>query len=82
MNSRWQLQDAKNRFSEVVERALHDGPQQITRHGVKAAVVVSYEEYSRLTARSDRSLVEFFRASPLRGVRFGRRRDLPRSVDL
>jgi len=44
----WQLQDAKNRFSEVVKRAREDGPQTVTVHGQRAAVVVSALEFDAL----------------------------------
>lgn len=43
----WQLQEAKQRFSEVVRRAHEDGPQVVTRHGHEVAVVLSMEEYRR-----------------------------------
>ena len=46
----WQLQDAKNRFSEVVSKAMREGPQTVTLRGDRAAVVVSAEDYDRLTA--------------------------------
>ena len=46
--SDWQLQDAKNRFSEVVKRAGNDGPQTVTVHGRRAAVVLSALEYDQL----------------------------------
>jgi prevent-host-death family protein len=82
MNHPWQLQNAKNRFSEVVESAMRSGPQEITRHGAKAAVVISYRDYTRLKARGGRSLSRFFRESPLRGLEITRTRDLPRQVDL
>jgi prevent-host-death family protein len=45
----WQLQDAKNRFSEVVKRARDDGPQTVTVHGKPAAVIVSASDWERLT---------------------------------
>ncbi len=45
----WQLQDAKNRFSEVVSKARREGPQTVTLRGDRAAVVVSAEDYDRLT---------------------------------
>jgi antitoxin Phd len=61
----WQLQDAKNRFSQVVNEALAIGPQVVTKHGTQAVVILSYEEYRRLTANYTNSLVDFFRASPL-----------------
>ena len=41
----WKLQDAKARFSEVVDRALHDGPQVVTQHGENAVVIVAYREF-------------------------------------
>jgi prevent-host-death family protein len=46
----WQLQDAKNRFSEVVSRARREGPQIVTLRGARAAVVLSAEAYDALTA--------------------------------
>jgi antitoxin Phd len=46
----WQVQDAKTRLSEVIERARTDGPQTITRHGIARAVVLSIEDYRALTA--------------------------------
>ena len=64
MNQVWQLQDAKNRFSEVVEHALKEGPQLITRRGEKTAVILSYEEYEKL-CKVQGKLSEFFQNSPL-----------------
>jgi len=40
MQHTWALQDAKNRFSELVEQALHDGPQMVTRRGKETVVVM------------------------------------------
>jgi antitoxin Phd len=77
MNDVWQIQDAKNKLSEVIARALKDGPQLITRHGEKAVVVVSYAEYERLR-KSQGKLSEFFKASPLAGVELSRDKSLPR----
>ncbi len=70
----WQLQEAKNRFIEVVEEAIRHGPQVITQHGVETAVVLSYAEYRRLLLGA-KSLSEFFRQSPLVGVELDLRRD-------
>lgn len=81
MEKTWQLQEAKNRFGEVVDLALREGPQQVSRHGKKAVVVLSYEEFDRLKRGPD-SLVEFLRNSPLRGLELDRPRDLPRDVVL
>jgi prevent-host-death family protein len=47
----WQLQDAKRQFSEVVRRALHRGPQVVTRHGRKTVVVVAIEDFERLRGK-------------------------------
>lgn len=59
----WQLQAAKQRFSEVVERAQREGPQVVTKHGKEAVVIVSAEEYRRLKGRGD-NLVELLRSAP------------------
>lgn len=79
----WQLQEAKNRFSEVVNRAVKEGPQTVTRHGEEIVVVISKAEYNRLQ-KSKSSLVEFFRESPLVGVELDLERDksFPRDSSL
>jgi prevent-host-death family protein len=79
----WTVAEAKAKFSQVIERALSEGPQTITRHGRNTAVVVSAEEWQRKTKRVG-SLVEFFAASPLRGsgIKLRRSRELPREIDL
>ena len=46
----WSLQDAKNRFSAVVDAALAGAPQEVTRRGKPAVVVLSAAEYARLVA--------------------------------
>jgi antitoxin Phd len=81
MKSLWQLQEAKNKFSEVVNHAQTDGPQEITRHGEKAAVVISFEEYKRLK-KYQGSIVDFFRSSPLNELDIQRAKDLPREIEL
>jgi prevent-host-death family protein len=45
----WQIQDAKQRFSEMIRAVASEGPQVITRHGEDVAVVVAVDEYRRLT---------------------------------
>lgn len=74
MTHTWQLQEAKNKFSRVVENALNSGPQIITRRGVEVAIVLSYAEYQKMLA-SRRRLSEFFRESPLVGVELDLTRD-------
>lgn len=80
---RWQLQDAKNRLSELVRKAQREGPQVITLHGRDAAVLVSAREYRRI-AKPAGSLAEFMRKSPLAGVALDlrRSRDTGRPTDL
>lgn len=73
----WQLQEAKNRLSQVVDSALHNGPQTITLRGKPAAVVISFAEYRKL-AMPRTGLSEFFRQSPLHDVEL----DISRSTDL
>lgn len=46
----WQLQDAKNQFSKVVQKARNEGPQEITVRGERAAVVLSAHDYDALRA--------------------------------
>lgn len=87
MNS-WKLEDAKNRFSEVVRLALDDQPQRVTRNGRDAVVVISAAEYDRLAA-PPHNLFEFLQASPLAqaiaedGIDFEieRSQDVPRDID-
>jgi prevent-host-death family protein len=67
MMSTWTVAAAKAKLSEVIDRALADGPQTITRRGRETVIVVSAEEWQR-KARRIGSLVEFFAASPLRGA--------------
>jgi prevent-host-death family protein len=81
MGETWQLQEAKNKLSEVVDKAISDGPQRITRRGKPAAVVLSTRDYQRLQGPKD-SLVDFLRKSPLRGLDIERTKDLPRKVEL
>jgi len=82
----WQLQTAKARFSEVFRLALASGPQLITRGGREAVVVLPAAQFDALVARSQqpKSLVEFFKRSPLAGLdlKLERDRDIGRDIDL
>src|SRR5262245_16121929 len=82
----WQLQEAKARFSELFRLVLSEGPLWVTRQGKEAVVVLSAEQFDRLTKsrESPQSLVEFFAKSLLAGagVKFEREADYGRSVDL
>lgn len=77
----WPLQDAKNQFSQVVELALTDGPQTVTRHGEPVAVIVAADEFKRM-ARPKESVLEFFAPLKGSGIRLERTRDLPRRLKL
>jgi prevent-host-death family protein len=59
----WALQDAKNRFSEVVQRARREGPQTVTLRGERAAIVLSAADYDALV-RDRPSLVDDLLSGP------------------
>jgi prevent-host-death family protein len=71
--------EGKNKFSELIASAARGEPQIITKNGTATAVVISYNEYKRLTARKE-TLSEFLLNSPLRGTDI--ELDLTRSKDI
>ncbi len=79
----WQLQEAKSKFSQLVENAMHKEPQIVTKHGDKAVVVLSFEEYTKIT-KPQTDLVSFLRNSPLAEIELEitRSQDMPREIDL
>ncbi len=81
--TRWSLQDAKAKFSELVRRALAAGPQVVMRGREEAVVVMSAREYAKLTT-PEQTLVDFLRQSPLADttLQVARPRDVGRAVDL
>ena len=77
----WQLQTAKQKLSELVDRAVAEGPQVISRHGRETAVVVSVRDYRKLTA--DDGFKDYLVSGPsLEGLDLDRAHDLPRSAGL
>jgi antitoxin Phd len=74
MHRVWQLQEAKNKLSEVVEEALAHGPQVISKRGQETAIVLSYADYRKLLL-SQQKLSDFFRESPLVGLDLDLERD-------
>jgi antitoxin Phd len=80
----WQLQTAKARFSELFRKARTDGPQLVTRQGKEGVVVLPVEQFDELVGRASqpKSLVQFFRESPLAGLEleFERDQDTGRDV--
>lgn len=89
----WQVQEAKQRFSEVLRAVEKDGPQTITKHGQDVAVVVDMAEYRRLTGEK-KSFVDHLLAFPKMAppadggpdvwdeIEAERKKDFPREVDL
>ena len=82
----WQLQAAKARFSELFRLVRDKGPQLITRQGKDGVVMIPVEKFHELVARArqPRSLVQFFRESPLVGVDLDldRDKDYGREIEL
>jgi prevent-host-death family protein len=59
----WKVAEVKSRLSELIDRAMREGAQEITRHGGRAVVVVSAQEWDRKTRRKE-GLVQFLDRSP------------------
>lgn len=85
----WQVQEAKQRFSEVLRAVEKDGPQTITRHGAEVAVVIDIAEYRRLTGRT-KSFVDHLLSMPtltdeaaavFDEIEAERKRDFGREID-
>jgi len=70
----WQIQEAKNKLSEVLDEAIKHGPQIITKRGVETVIVLSYAEYRKVMLNK-KKLSGFFRESPLAEVDLDLRRD-------
>jgi antitoxin Phd len=63
-DTHWQVQEAKQRFSEVLRHAQSDGPQIITRHGEEIAVIIDATEFHKLSDEVP-DFKEFLRSGPL-----------------
>jgi len=83
IENHWQLQDAKNKFSNLVDKAQHNGPQIVTKHGKDAVVVLSIDDYQKLI-KPRVNLVNFFQTSPLAKAEFDltRSKETPRDIEL
>jgi prevent-host-death family protein len=77
----WQLQDAKARFSELVQKAIEDGPQTVTRRGKPTVVVVSAEQFELMKKRQV-SLKNLLRSAPWHELEIERDRSQPRKIEL
>ena len=79
----WQLQDAKSKFSQLVNKAMVNEPQFVTKHGSTAVVILSFEEYQKII-KPKIDFVSFLRSSPLAETELTieRGNDLPRDIEL
>jgi antitoxin Phd len=77
----WQVQEAKQRFSELIRRTLDEGPQVVTRHGEEVVVVMAAEEY-RKSQTKELDLAGFLLSGPsFDDLDLERSRELPREID-
>ena len=83
MKTSWKLQDAKSQFSKLVQQALKEGPQFVTKYGVDAVVIISIKDYEALTSEKP-SFKEILLNCPKisQDFEFKRQKDLPRSIEL
>jgi len=81
MGNVWQLQEAKNKFSNLVDKAHHDGPQIVTTHGKESVVIIAIEDYQKFN-RPQSDLISFFKKSPLSGIDLDMTRDKSHSRDI
>ena len=80
---RWSVADAKARFSEVIDSAQSSGAQIVTKNGREVAVIVSFDHWTKKTARKG-SLLEMFQSAPegFADLDFTRAKDTARDIDL
>jgi prevent-host-death family protein len=80
----WQLQEAKQKFSELVRRTLEEGPQVVTKHGEEVVVVVPVEEFRRMSKDGEKmDFKEFLMSAPdLSVLDLERPKEFPRDVEL
>ncbi len=83
MHSKWQLQEAKGNLSQLIKRAANGDAQVVTVHGKPSAVVVSVEEYARLTRRRGKLSSALLRPDlAIDDLDLSRSRDTGRDVEL
>jgi antitoxin Phd len=76
----WQLQEAKAKFSEVVQKAIDEGPQTVTRRGKEVVVIVSAKEFHG-SRKPQVDLKELLASAPVEGVDLERPEDYGREID-
>lgn len=81
MGNVWQLQEAKNKFSNLVDKARHKGPQVVTKHGKESVVIIAIEDYQKLNKPTS-DLISFLKKSPLSDISLDLTRDKSSSRDI
>ncbi len=83
MKNVWQLQEAKAKFSKVINEAIQRGPQIITKHGIETALLISIDDYKQISKKESK-ISRFFKSSPLYNVELDiqRSKDYPRDIEL
>ena len=83
MKNIWQLQEAKAKFSEVVNEAVQHGPQIITKQGIETVLLISINDYKKMN-KKELKISQFFRNSPLNNLKLDleRSKDIPREIEL
>ncbi|HEX5078679.1 MAG TPA: type II toxin-antitoxin system Phd/YefM family antitoxin [Geminicoccaceae bacterium] len=77
----WQIQDAKARFSELVQKAIDEGPQTVTRRGKEIVVVLSAEQFELMKKRQI-DLKDLLQSAPWHELEIERDKSPPRDIDL
>jgi prevent-host-death family protein len=77
----WQIQKAKAKFSELVQKAIDEGPQTVSRRGKPAVVVVSAEQFELMKKRQI-DLKDLLRSAPWHELEIERDKSPPREIDL
>lgn len=77
----WQLQEAKSKFSQLVEQAINFGPQMVTKHGVEAVVVLSQAEYNRLSTPK-KNIFNTLLSAPKCNLDLTRSEEIVREIEL
>lgn len=78
----WQLQEAKSRFSEVVDLTLKEGPQLVTRRGEEVVVILAAEDFRRLSGQTPNLMDSLLNAPRGEPLLLERPREAIRDLDL
>ncbi len=79
----WQVQEAKNKFSSLIEKSIKEGPQIVCKRNKETVVIISVDDYRNLIGKQ-KNIIDFFQSSPLaeEGLVIDRNKDYPREIDL